>query len=371
MVGIELTKLLGKMRTQSLILFLLIAVLSSLFSGCAQPSSGEIVISSVTSVPLSRVDSIACSSIEHCIIVGESETRISAIATTFDGGASWTKLILSAMGSSELSGISCITSTWCLAVGNSYNPVGNSSSGLAMLTMNGGLKWQKIEGFASTNEALNDVTCFPNYKCFVIGNNSLFSVDLSKVRRANLHLIQLPLNFTILNSNVACWNSNYCIALAKGTKIGFQQVMETSNGGHSWKLVFSPNLLQGLSEIQCEADASCSAFSSNQQKSHSLKIFLFNLISDTITSVKIPDNIAGVSFLTCKLPKYCLVGGLSNKKLSSLGEILVSTDKGISWSRFSVPYTFTFENGTSCLNGGCSIIGYSGSNYALISVSIS
>jgi photosystem II stability/assembly factor-like uncharacterized protein len=121
---------------------------------------------------MSAVESLTCPSAQLCLVAGYSPTGpgrgSGAIATTTDGGSTWTAAILPA-GVGVLRGVTCAGMT-CLAAGTSSTATTGfvPSSGQLLTSPDAGATWQPVSGPMAHDDAFA-VSC-PNAKtCVVVG----------------------------------------------------------------------------------------------------------------------------------------------------------------------------------------------------------
>jgi hypothetical protein len=86
----------------------------------------------------SAFDGVSCKTATSCMAVGTSSTNLNGIPTTslaeLWGGGGWTVVSTPNPAGAEfttLAGLSCTTTTLCIAVGNSYDPTTKVTSTLA------------------------------------------------------------------------------------------------------------------------------------------------------------------------------------------------------------------------------------------------
>jgi hypothetical protein len=136
-----------------------------------------------------NLQAVSCSSPSACTAVGygtrdSGNGNVGAIAEEWDGTA-WTGQALHVEGATgtDLSGVSCTSSTWCTAVGN-YGD--NSNFGGTLADVWDGKTWavQNTPNPAfAQGSSLNDVSCPSTSNCVAVGaytENSTTDLDLSE-----------------------------------------------------------------------------------------------------------------------------------------------------------------------------------------------
>lgn len=115
------------------------------------------------------ITSLSCPSATVCFGIGNhsrsSTTQDGSILATTNGGVSWTTQVssvaaLASAGSTNLSSITCITTTTCFAVGG-YNP------GIVLQTTNGGSTWSAVSN--PSTYFLKGITCLTITICVMVG----------------------------------------------------------------------------------------------------------------------------------------------------------------------------------------------------------
>lgn len=168
-------------------------------------------------------DGFACPSAQLCIAAGYSLTGpgagSGAIASTADGGATWTAATLPT-GVGILRGLSCTAAT-CLAVGTSSTVTTGfvPGSGQLLTSVDGGATWQLVNAGALTHDDAFAASC-PNQKtCVVVGTDWVGTTEPIPTgsivttldagvqwRSATLHYIPVGMD------SVSCPAVNRCVA---------------------------------------------------------------------------------------------------------------------------------------------------------------
>jgi hypothetical protein len=200
----------------------------------------------------SKLRGISCKVITACIAVGSSvkEGKQTALAIRGNSGT-WslqTVPMPEAGTASELNGVECTSSTFCVAVGK-YNVSG--STYWAMAATWNGTEWSlktvpKPEG--AKRSILLDVSCSDSSNCTAVGGylNS-GSVQVTFVERWNgtswtLQTSPNPMGSTnSVLQNVTCFDRSGCIAVGDWINAGTWQPMAQSWDGSTWSLDSAAN----------------------------------------------------------------------------------------------------------------------------------
>ncbi len=157
-------------------------------------SAAVTVSSPDSSFPYSSLQSISCPISSYCIAVGINITSSryqSPFSTlTTDGGKTWsTPVTIGGMNGTlggDVSGISCLTATYCVAVG--WKSTNTTEEGQAVYTSDGGDTWTAPVAISST-ELLYSVSCPTFSYCVAVGDNYTAGVSTGV---ATTYSIPLP-----------------------------------------------------------------------------------------------------------------------------------------------------------------------------------
>ena len=120
---------------------------------------------------LSNVRSISCPDAAHCVAVGAygaaGTAWLSFIATTSDGGSTWTIETPSTNPGTYLLSVSCANNQECWAVGTANR----DTSDVMITTSDAGASWVPVQVPALAG--ILDVVCLPAGSCYGIGTSAL------------------------------------------------------------------------------------------------------------------------------------------------------------------------------------------------------
>jgi len=116
----------------------------------------------------SALEAISCSDAQTCVgLVGSGATNTygtGSSVVTSDGGNTWTK-VSAAVGAA----VSCAIDDVCVSVGGRWHSATNAYPGDAFLSTDGGLHWTPMS--IATPDSLNGVTCRSSTDCVAVGGN--------------------------------------------------------------------------------------------------------------------------------------------------------------------------------------------------------
>ncbi len=222
------------------------------------------------------LNGVSCVTSTYCVAVGKSNNgsftfQNLTLVETWDG-TSWSTASGPNQGvlGNTLNGVSCVTSTDCVAVGG-------SDSGPVFQTLVGtwnGTSWSVTSSpnQGSSDNLLNGVSCVTSTSCMAVGdyynNNSSVSQTLVETWDGTLWSItpspDQGSSTNVLNGD-SCVTSTYCVAVGYylHPTLGYQTLIEAWNGT-LWSITPSPDQ-QGstngniLSEVTCVSTTSCVA----------------------------------------------------------------------------------------------------------------
>ena len=216
----------------------------------------------------------SCTSSTNCVAVGESTSSTNSpnqnLVESWNG-TSWA--IISSpdegSGANGLEGVSCTSSTNCVAVGSYSN--NSSSVAQSLVETWNGTSWSIISSpnEGSGQNGLDSVSCTSSTDCVAVGSyNNSSSVEQTLVETWNgtsWSIGSSPNAGSGQNalSNVSCTSSTLCVAVGFSVNSSsVQQTLAETWNGTSWSIVSSPNEGSGpnsLGGVSCTTSANCVA----------------------------------------------------------------------------------------------------------------
>jgi hypothetical protein len=249
-------------------------------------------VSNPTGATASVLSGVSCTASSACIAVG-SYVNSSGVSVTLAetwNGSSWSVQSTpnpTGATASVLSGVSCTSSSACIAVGEYHYTTGLSSSTHAFAEVWNGSSWS-VQSTPNPTEAkgsfLNSVSCTSSSVCTAVGgyvNSAGSEVTLAEVWNGSSWSVQSTSNPTeakgsFLNS-VSCTSSSACIAVGE-YKYGSALSSSTHAfaevwNGSSWSVQSTPNPTGAtwsvLGDVSCTSSSACSAVGSYHNSSGS------------------------------------------------------------------------------------------------------
>ena len=312
---------------------------------------------------------VSCVNSSFCVTVGsetpnpaspKNNNSGQAVIETYDG-FQWSLTPvpqqLSRYYYSELDGVSCVSTTFCMAVGTLGAT--SSSTTVTLAEVYNGSSWSVVPSpdVSGIFSYLSGVSCVSTTFCVAVGwsggpdnseplieeyNGAAWSMMTSPVMPAN--------NENVLFS-VSCVSTTFCAAVGRQIPTnGTETLMETYNG-HGWSLTPSPAAAFWAYSVSCVSTTFCVAAgfqwisSAGQSATPTAAIEIYKGCSWELASI--PQSLPPVSFLygvSCATSTSCVADG----NIRGAGGF-AATFNGSSWSFASLPQPFysTYPDFTS------------------------
>jgi Fibronectin type III domain len=346
----------------------------------SSPSSLPTKWSALPSANLGSQDniltSVSCTAPSKCAAVGFSETGVSTYDTlieTSNGGA-WSVVPSDSPGTTRnfLNGVSCASSTSCVAVGTSLS----GTVSRALIETFDGTRWTTASNPnpGPQYDVLNGVTCTSATNCVAVGSYNPPGIQeqtlIETFDGTNWSVAtsaSQPTGNNTLNG-VSCPTAAHCTAVGTYRDGDSSATLIESLAGGIWSIVSSPN--QGttgsvLSAVSCATARSCVSVGNYLDDAdifnHSL-VETWNGSSWSITPIPGTGTdgefLAGVS---CATTTHCVAVGWSNNNPPAT---LVESWDGVAWTVTSSPNpqaNYDLLNAVSCESAQtCVAVGYDG-----------
>jgi len=311
-----------------------------------------------SSAEQTSLGSVACIGTSFCVAVGSSSgtAGASTLAESWDG-SSWSIVPSpNPAGSTNagLDGVSCVSTSDCLAVGFSG---GQSGPTVPLAEIWNGSTWSitPLPGAWSGLNILKGISCSGPTACVAVGaratgptqNGITPTSTLAEFWNGSswslLASVNPPGVATSSFSGVSCSGSNACIAVGSAGSVNgssTQTLTELWNGA-SWSIVSSPNVFSypsSLSGVSCSSTAACTAVGDWSSSSYAKTLVetwngtRWSIVSSPNAGP--PGDAANfLSGVTCVGPTFCTAVG-SVEAGGSAFDIpysLIETWNGTSW----------------------------------------
>jgi hypothetical protein len=276
----------------------------------------------------SGLSGVSCASGTYCVAIGSYESSGSVFSTFAEvwNGSSWALQSVPSPTTTNLNGVDCLSSTSCFAVGDQ-----TSGSDLATLAEYwNGSAWTTMttpNPTGGTRDFLISVSCVSSTECTSVGgyydstgDEYVFSETLSGTTWT-LHLSPYPTGATTSQFNgVACTSSTSCVAVGYYLSPSYTGLAEYWNGS-TWTIEATP-LPSGGSQayfggVACMSATSCFATGdyNNGTKIHTLSEFWNGSSwSPQTTPAYTKEHATGLTGGVSCTPGYCTAVGFQMQK---------------------------------------------------------
>ena len=331
-------------------------ILVAVFGLLAITTPAGASIDSVTVVPspspgtnANNLESVSCVSESWCVAVGEDYSVTPDTLMLLWNGTTWTQMTSPALGGNPnvtLSSVSCATTSWCVAVGTDDS----SSPRLSFALFWDGASWTKMTVPAPGNlsSSLRSVSCVSASSCIAVGRYDSFSSNGGYVLSWNGTVwsqSSTPDDGTFFNDlySVSCLSPTSCIAVGETQNIygGNNLSVALTWNGSSWTKVTTPvvgNSDNHLNSVSCVSPSSCIAVGTSLNSSFYRETMVLTWNGSAWTVVASPN--AGVydSYLfsvSCTSASSCVaVGQVQDASFQSAG--LVLSWDGTAWRNVTI-----------------------------------
>jgi photosystem II stability/assembly factor-like uncharacterized protein len=311
------------MRIKNKALHVALALLVTLSSVVAVTAATAVSASAAgtgPALPGENLLGVSCASTLNCVVVGSYMSKNGAfVVTTANAGNTWGgKTVFDNLNA--LQGISCPSTSSCIAVAN--------QGGLARTT-DGGATWSTVS--VSTPPQLLAVSCASTMNCVAVGDDlALVTTDGGMVWTEHaIGGIGGP-------AGISCASTLDCVAV--GYTIDFSGVIDiTTDGGVTWSSQTAPTALPNspLLGVSCPSVSHCVATgaANNAGVAAGGVILTTSDGGETWTSQAVPSGLDDMQRVSCASISDCVAVGNAN----SDGVPLTTADGGTTWTRRPFP----------------------------------
>jgi hypothetical protein len=299
--------------------------------------------------PSDQLEGVSCLSASFCFSVGGSY-GIGPERTLIEqwNGSTWS-IVPSPNTSpsigSYLVAVSCVTATFCMAVGNSDGP----GSQRTLTEQWNGSTWSIVPSPNSSPTIINElraVSCASASFCVAVGesfatpgrtlalqwNGSVWTIAVTADAS--------PVNYDYL-SGVSCKSASFCVAVGAASDGFSPQTLVEQWNGSSWSIVPSPSpsahQTSGLQAVSCPGASYCVAVGTQNPGPHNVSLVeqwngsAWSIVPSPSAPGTLGDELDGVS---CVGPTSCVaVGSTSTTGIPDFNTIsLALTWNGSVWA---------------------------------------
>jgi hypothetical protein len=344
-------------------------------SATAMPARGEGWVSeptiSASGSPESTLTGVSCVSAAFCMALGESDAGRERFGGILDNGfgsfseiwngSAWAVVptASSAGANAGLNAISCISATFCVAVGQS--PAGaatapyhlQSQKGRPLVEVWKGSSWS-VQPNPAASGALFGVDCRSPSFCIAVGSGKKESQPLSEVWNGSRWSLQSTPH---LSNHDNALQAVSCVAEDACFAVGFHNVTPRGQvatvllaerwDGHHWHAEYPPDHLPAegveMYGISCTSRSFCLAAASFAQGNGTVALSPFVEQWDGARWLHATAGLPGFSALfgiSCVTPDYCFAVGQFDPSIqpaSGTTRLLVEGWDGAVWSQVATP----------------------------------
>ena len=304
--------------------------------------------------PEHMLSSIACISAKSCVAVGENAAANHgnglALAETWNGSRWKAATIKAPPGSigSSLSGVSCVSSKSCIAVGSYFYFLPDEDTrNVAISESWNGSAWRmtKMSQPADSSASPASISCVSAKHCvavgelFMPGHQTAFA-EIWNGTRWNITKVDEPAHSVSYFSSVSCAAAKNCIAVDRYNTHALAQ----SWNGARWKIlkVAAPAATgPSLSAVYCRTAKYCIATGGHFPNQKNLAALVESWNGKTWKSVKVPvpgPGFANLNAVSCASTKSCLaVGDYHFGVYEDSGKVYAASWNGKQWRLVRVP----------------------------------
>ena len=291
--------------------------------------------------------SVSCVSISWCVAVGESNdgTASQALVEMWDG-TTWSIVpspTSQLINDSTLNSVSCVSVSWCVAVGSGSDGVATSE----LIEAWDGSSWSIQRaggGLSGMHEELNSVSCVSVSWCVAVGfytyafhDQNLDEAWDGTSWHKNMVPSTSPTDDNGLNS-VSCVSVSWCVAVGGYDDGSANRTLVTSWDGMTWTISPSPNesSRDRLTGVSCVSVTFCLAVGTYLDSDWRTLAEVWNGTTwSVVPSANAADENGIVAndeldSVSCVTASSCMAVG--NYKTVAAGQNLVETWDGSTWS---------------------------------------
>jgi photosystem II stability/assembly factor-like uncharacterized protein len=288
---------------------------------------------------------VSCGSSTSCVAVGSATIGGGSSAADYsvNGGSTW------ASGSvpdsvSQLFGVSCISTTVCEADGNDA-----SGQGIILGTTDGGATWS-TQQTSTADTGLYGISCsLSNTTCIAVGNGGPGQILESDDEGSSWFEATGPSVSATLRG-VACASST-CVAVGYTSSQGV--AYSSADGGANWQTSTLPDSGSELWSVSCPSDSNCATGSLDSSQADVYLMFTTDA-AENWSSQLFGPGWTGVTSVSCATASFCASTAYSNE--TSLYAVIVVNDDTV--TVWAAPITTKVDHVTCTSSSDCIATGF-------------
>ncbi len=287
---------------------------------------------------------VSCPTALACFAIGETQSGVSVVRATSDGGTAWSDVAHVSL-ENALTSISCATSLDCVALDANSSTIVATTDGWSTFT------------YLSEPAELSSVSCDAARVCAVSATNyyGVGEVLLSTDGGTHWTTRVIPADnggelFGPVSSGVACPSARTCLvtgAVAKqvGPRVLITDVVfRTTNGGASWTTATLPKGVEFLDDLACPSAARCYLVGGSN---HNAGLILVSSTGGVTWRTALDwAAVPSIDSISCAAGGDCVAGGATRDDTEVVA--LRTTTAGKSWAKHTVVVGEDFGEFVSC-----------------------
>ncbi len=288
---------------------------------------------------------VSCVTSVFCMTVGNYQNAPGASTAEKWNGTTWTPLTMPTVGSSTqpvLVGVSCVTTSFCIAVGYAYYPPGTTNDYTALIEQWNGSAWSVVQGAVApapnADTWLAGVSCLSTTFCLAAaGTQAVPFVEQWNGSTWTPTTLSAPTGFTqAFFYGLSCTAVSSCMAAGYASQGGPQElpIAEMWNGS-AWTMTpipsASPSDNYYFNGVSCAGPGFCSAVGVNGNNN---LVATWNGASWTLDSVPTPSGGGNLQGVSCFSATSCTAVGIAGASLNAPQAL---TFDGQTWTQATTP----------------------------------
>ncbi|HLH64252.1 MAG TPA: hypothetical protein VKV27_00975 [Solirubrobacteraceae bacterium] len=305
---------------------------------------------------------ISCTSQSFCMAAGAYDVGSSDSETLAEAwnGTRWT--LVSSPNASSVNGfygVSCASASFCVAVGWDQVGSGTSTTDLPLIETWNGSSWAIASAPAPAGEQLRGVSCPTSSFCVAVGGPGTAQASQTLIETWNGS--SWTVGPSMANGSlggVSCTSPSFCAAVGQGSS---GPLVGTWNGG-SWAITVAPGPSSaGLFGVSCASATFCAGVGHNPISGGIQTVVVTWNGSSWGLAAGTPDSgsVSELLGVSCASPDFCVAAGDGYSGTHST--TLIQTWDGTAWAVSPSPNGGAGDNqlnGAACVQGACFVAGW-------------
>lgn len=306
-----------------------------------------------------NLNGVSCAGTAFCMAVGaySNGTNDQALAQKWNG-TSWATVPSSTPQSTDLNGVSCVSASFCMAVGSFWN----GTAAQSLTEKWNGSTWAKVtapDTSPSAANTLSGVSCTSTTFCMAVGTSfdGTNSQTLAlKWNGAKWTMLATPDTSSTQNNNpdaVSCASATFCLAVGMVGSASQSVTLAQKWNGTSWTMLASPDpgtAVNILAAVSCPSATFCMAAGTSGDVTSSEQTLTVKWNGTSLKALaSAGHNTDQLTAVSCTGATFCMAAG--SRDGTGPGQTLAQKWNGASWTAVKSPDKGTNSNflgGVSC-----------------------